>query len=788
MPTVATQSDVTWPDGQQAPVRDLGFVTFFSQPSTPVPSAAPSPPPMMIPHSDSLHVHRSPCAGARDAPDGTTGNAHVDHHASSDGAPPRPGRRADSACEHPLVAPLSPFPSMSRRPTRLSSLGDHAFSTTTAPSSSKNDWLRHVQVELRRLVTTLCHALSLRDVEHKLVELFAARTVKPAAISDAAATLSAAICAHRTQQHFGMTGGPEESTTGTNVPDRSETYTSSFSQRVSRSTVSVPESPETALVGLLKLVLETATEPIFQRTSSIVVKPPQRVSRLHSIPSANGSTTAHPDLPTPALAQFGNASLADANASVASLAHRDPAAHTQIATIRPDAEAGDDGYLVNQYLLLQRIGSGSQGDVFIAEDTVTGEARAVKVIRRPMGAARGSAVGGRGLAAARLRKARQIEQEIAVMRQCRHRNIVALHEVIDDPDHDTMFLVLDYIDRGPIGSVRPDGTCTTEFDIFDLTRYARQISAGLVYLHSHGIVHRDIKPDNILANSDGTVCLADFGMAELFNTSERDDAEKRGGDGDPLASSVVWGTRGTVAFMAPELFSTTESQGTCGEAVDVWALGVTFYTLLFGRLPWTPGLRTNALMDEIANFDPASRIPCPELPDLARTDSGETPGRTPASAMATTARPISHGGLSVQSSEGKPSAELPTPPSSAKPPRARPFPSFHSSEAHEEEEEDTDSEDLDTGVDCPATIVHSNSAAPMDNATPSVPSRPRTTCALELADMWRSLLSDMLQVKPARRATTADVRNRVRAMTSVAEEANGSIDQVASVHGITALW
>ena len=59
---------------------------------------------------------------------------------------------------------------------------------------------------------------------------------------------------------------------------------------------------------------------------------------------------------------------------------------------------------------------------------------------------------------------------------------------------------------------------------------------------------------------------------------------------------------------------------------------------------------------------------------------------------------------------------------------------------------------------------------------------------LTVLKMWRSLLSDMLQVKPARRATTADVRNRVRIMTSVAEEANGSIDQVASGHGITALW
>jgi serine/threonine protein kinase len=130
-----------------------------------------------------------------------------------------------------------------------------------------------------------------------------------------------------------------------------------------------------------------------------------------------------------------------------------------------------------------------------------------------------------------------------------------------------------------------------------MVSYARQICAGLEYLHKKGVIHRDIKPDNILLGRDDCVYLADFGTAEVF--------------GEADAQRGVTGTRGTMAFLAPELlvslddgskdlleWSANEGPGAAGgrfavkalkvsgEAVDVWALGVTFYVMLYGKLPW----------------------------------------------------------------------------------------------------------------------------------------------------------------------------------------------------------
>eukprot|EP00672_Neobodo_designis_P020723 CAMPEP_0174851736 /NCGR_PEP_ID=MMETSP1114-20130205/23641_1 /TAXON_ID=312471 /ORGANISM="Neobodo designis, Strain CCAP 1951/1" /LENGTH=347 /DNA_ID=CAMNT_0016086291 /DNA_START=207 /DNA_END=1246 /DNA_ORIENTATION=+ len=108
------------------------------------------------------------------------------------------------------------------------------------------------------------------------------------------------------------------------------------------------------------------------------------------------------------------------------------------------ADDNDDGTLgdINQYVLLDRLGKGSQGEVFLAMDTEKNELRAVKAVQRP---AHGSP-----LNAARRRRLADVAREVNVMKRLRHRNIVALHEVIDDPAHDAMYLVLQYVEHGPL--------------------------------------------------------------------------------------------------------------------------------------------------------------------------------------------------------------------------------------------------------------------------------------------------------------------------------------------------
>ena len=88
-------------------------------------------------------------------------------------------------------------------------------------------------------------------------------------------------------------------------------------------------------------------------------------------------------------------------------------------------------------------------------------------------------------------------------------------------------------------------------------------------MHHQKVIHRDIKPDNILLTSDDTVQLADFGVSHLFDGTE-----------DWLRSSS-----GSPAFYAPEVCSSATSRFH-GKAVDIWAVGVTLYCFIFGRCPW----------------------------------------------------------------------------------------------------------------------------------------------------------------------------------------------------------
>jgi serine/threonine protein kinase len=261
-----------------------------------------------------------------------------------------------------------------------------------------------------------------------------------------------------------------------------------------------------------------------------------------------------------------------------------PPAQMTSAAIFGD-EDFDGTSTINQYVLLQSIGRGAQGEVMLAMDNNTNEFRAIKVVSRPENAepspenADSPEGPSRTVVASvksRLQHARsrigQLQREIAAMKRCRHRNIVSLYEVIDDPAVHCLYLVMQYVEHGSLVTMSGNGTPDHVISPYKLAGYARQICAGLQYLHNHGIVHRDIKPDNILLGRDDVVYLSDFGVADVF--------ENFGGAAD------VSGTRGTTMFFAPELLDTENGEATDGKAVDVWALGLTFYVLLYGQFPW----------------------------------------------------------------------------------------------------------------------------------------------------------------------------------------------------------
>eukprot|EP01104_Vermistella_antarctica_P006399 TRINITY_DN170_c0_g2_i1.p1 TRINITY_DN170_c0_g2~~TRINITY_DN170_c0_g2_i1.p1 ORF type:complete len:423 (-),score=88.88 TRINITY_DN170_c0_g2_i1:19-1287(-) len=151
------------------------------------------------------------------------------------------------------------------------------------------------------------------------------------------------------------------------------------------------------------------------------------------------------------------------------------------------------------------------------------------------------------------------------MKKLSHPNIVKLYEVIDDPSHERLFLVLQYVEGGAI----MDKSMSNPVDEGTARRYMHDILHGLLYLHKQKIIHRDIKPENLLVDEDGVVKITDFGVSHIFDD-----------DDDTLLR-----TAGSPAFLAPEL-TTTSGPAARGREVDCYALGVTLYCLVYGTVPF----------------------------------------------------------------------------------------------------------------------------------------------------------------------------------------------------------
>mmetsp|Transcript_10805 Transcript_10805/g.37524 ORF Transcript_10805/g.37524 Transcript_10805/m.37524 type:complete len:423 (-) Transcript_10805:1325-2593(-) len=154
-------------------------------------------------------------------------------------------------------------------------------------------------------------------------------------------------------------------------------------------------------------------------------------------------------------------------------------------------------------------------------------------------------------------------REVAIMKKLDHPNVVSLYEVIDDPSGPFLFLVLEYVESGPI--LRNSGNMQHIAEPV-ARQYFREIVKGLDYLHFNKVIHRDLKPENLLKSADGTIKISDFGVSELFDNS---DTLKR--------------TAGTPAFLAPEVCTGEAFQG---KPADIWALGVVLYSFVFGRTPF----------------------------------------------------------------------------------------------------------------------------------------------------------------------------------------------------------
>ncbi|WP_157596855.1 serine/threonine-protein kinase, partial [Saccharomonospora saliphila] len=255
--------------------------------------------------------------------------------------------------------------------------------------------------------------------------------------------------------------------------------------------------------------------------------------------------------------------------------------------------------LAGRYRLRRHLGSGAMGVVWLADD---------ERLQRPVAVKQLLQQGAAGTAA----QARErVMREGRIAARLHHPNAVAVHDVAE---HDGFpLLVMEYF---PATSLAETLATATALPVASAARIGTQVSAALAAAHGVGIVHRDVKPANVLLGADGTAKIVDFGIAHA------------GGDVTLTQTGLV---AGTPAFLAPEVARGADPS----PASDVFSLGALLYTTVQGSPPFGDGDGNPlALLHRVA----AATIPPPDragaltpvLSAVLATDPGSarTPGRS----------------------------------------------------------------------------------------------------------------------------------------------------------------
>jgi serine/threonine protein kinase len=237
-----------------------------------------------------------------------------------------------------------------------------------------------------------------------------------------------------------------------------------------------------------------------------------------------------------------------------------------------------DKLFADRYRLERRLGVGGMATVQLAFDTRLERYVAVKLLAEHLAedASFVSRFKREALAAARLV----------------HPNIVQVFDFGLDDDSNRQFIVMEHVDGQSCAEIlRDQGALPVGEAVSILTQSCR----GLDYAHRNGVVHRDVKPGNLLRNREGVVKLADFGIAKA---AEQSDITKTG--------SVL----GTAAYLAPE-----QARGEpAGPPADLYALGVVSYQLLTGRLPYDAGSLTDLARQQDSGLPQSPHEIDPSIP------------------------------------------------------------------------------------------------------------------------------------------------------------------------------
>jgi serine/threonine protein kinase len=241
------------------------------------------------------------------------------------------------------------------------------------------------------------------------------------------------------------------------------------------------------------------------------------------------------------------------------------------------------GRVLGHYRILEKIGSGGMGEVYRARDERLKRDVAIKILSPQANIS----------AETRHQLLREAQSASAL----NDPHICTIHEVGEADGKD--FIVMEFVEGHPLSALIPAQGLPGRL----VLRYGTQIAAALAHAQERGVIHRDIRPSNIVITPTGQVKILDFGLAKLARAGAIDE-ETLTAASKTRGASIV----GTLPYISPELLCGKETDARS----DIWALGVVLYEMAAGKRPFraqTPYELTSAILRETPASMPAA-VPC----------------------------------------------------------------------------------------------------------------------------------------------------------------------------------